>query len=183
MKSEKRYSFWSLVVIFFGMSLAGWLWEVSLHLFAGGGFVNRGFLHGPWLPIYGFGSVLIVTLFYRLRSKPFLEFLAIILLCGGIEYYISWLLEKLYHGMKWWDYSGYFLNVNGRICAEGLLTFGAGGMLLVYVLAPFLDQCSKRIPRKVLVPVCLALTFVFCVDLIYSVGVPNTGNGITRHGL
>lgn len=91
---ERKYdSFWSMVMIFFTMSLTGWLWEICLHLILDGSFVNRGFFHGPWLPIYGFGSVLILSLPHKLRQKPLLEFLAIVFLCGCIEYYISWFLE------------------------------------------------------------------------------------------
>ena len=170
----------SIVMIFFSMSLAGWLWEVGLHLITDGSFVNRGFLHGPWLPIYGSGSVLILVFLNKLRKRPLLEFLSIILLCGCIEYYISWFLEQIYDGKKWWDYSDYFLNLNGRICAEGLLAFGFGGMLFVYLLAPFLDHVFRRIPKKVLVSVCLILILLFCADLICSSQNPNSGNGITR---
>ena len=170
----------SMVMIFFSMSLAGWLWEVGLHLITDGSFVNRGFLHGPWLPIYGSGSVLILVFLNKLRKRPLLEFLSIILLCGCIEYYISWFLEQIYDGKKWWDYSDYFLNLNGRICAEGLLAFGFGGMLFVYLLAPCVDNVFRRIPKKVLVSVCLILILLFCADLICSSQNPNSGNGITR---
>ena len=86
----------SMVMIFFSMSLAGWLWEVGLHLITDGSFVNRGFLHGPWLPIYGSGSVLILVFLNKLRKRPLLEFLSIILLCVCIEYYISWFLVTIF---------------------------------------------------------------------------------------
>lgn len=131
---EGKYdSFWPMVMIFFTMSLTGWLWEVCLHLISDGSFVNRGFLHGPWLPIYGSGSILILTLLHKLRKKPLLEFLAIILLCGCIEYYISWFLEQMYDGMRWWDYSDYFLNLNGRVCVEvaGLWLWQDGDRILL----------------------------------------------------
>lgn len=179
---ERKYdSFWSMVMIFFTMSLTGWLWEICLHLILDGSFVNRGFFHGPWLPIYGFGSVLILSLPHKLRQKPLLEFLAIVFLCGCMEYYISWFLEQLYDGMRWWDYSDYFLNLNGRICVEGLLAFGLGGMVMVYFYAPFLDYLFRRIPKKILVPICLVLILIFCADLIYSGKNPNFGNGIAGY--
>ncbi len=177
---DKQDLFWFMVMVFFIMSLTGWLWEVCLHLISDGCFVNRGFLHGPWLPIYGSGSVLILTLLRRLRRKPLLEFLAIVLLCGCIEYSISWFLEQVYDGMRWWDYGGYFLNLNGRICIEGLLAFGFGGMTIVYVCAPVLERLYRRIPRRILVPVCLILALLFCADLIYSSWNPNLGSGIAR---
>ena len=132
----RRYSPISLILIFFVFCVIGWVWEVSLHLVADGTFVNRGMLHGPWIPIYGAGSLLILTLLYRLRRKPILELTAIVILSGVIEYMTSYYTECLFNGKKWWDYQGYFLNLDGRICAEGLLTFGIGGLILVYLIAP-----------------------------------------------
>lgn len=172
--------FWFAVMIFFVMSLAGWIWEVGLHLISSGSFVNRGFLHGPWLPIYGCGSVMIWMLHNKLPRKPLLEFSAIILLCGCIEYGVSWFLEQTY-GMRWWDYSDYFLNLNGRICVEGLLAFGIGGMAFVHLFVPLLDRLFRRIPKKILVVVCLLLILIFCGDLICSGRNPNLGTGIAGY--
>ena len=177
----RRYSVWSLILMFFAFSFIGWLWEVSLHLISDGVFVNRGVLHGPWLPIYGCGGVLILVALNRLRARPLLEFGAIVVLCGCVEYFSSLYLEIAHNGQRWWDYSGYFLNLNGRICAEGLLVFGLGGLAIVYVLAPILDNQIRRIPGKALVPVSLALAAVFVGDLAYSSVHPNEGKGITDY--
>mgnify|MGYP000694838553 FL=1 len=121
--------------MFFIFSCIGWLWEVSLHLITDGVFVNRGAMHGPWLPIYGSGGILILTLLKKFRDKPYLCFILIFVLCGFLEYTTSYVME-MNTGLKWWDYSGYFLNLDGRICAEGLCVFGIGGMAFIYVLAP-----------------------------------------------
>lgn len=177
----RHYSIWSLVLLFFIFSFAGWAWEVSLHLVIDGEFVNRGVLHGPWLPIYGGGGVLILMLLNRLRSKPALEFAGIIVLCGCVEYFSSYALEKVFHGERWWDYTGYFLNLHGRICAEGLLVFGIGGVTIVYVLAPLLDNQIQRIRPAVLVPLCVLLLAAFVTDNVYSAGEPNSGKGITDY--
>lgn len=139
----RHYSVWSLILLFFIFSTFGWCWEVSIHLVLDGVFVNRGTFHGPWLPIYGAGGVLLLTVLNRVRSHPVIEFFSIILLCGIVEYGTSYYLEKVYDGKKWWDYSGYFLNLNGRICAEGLLVFGIGGMVIVYGRA-----ASGQLDRK-----------------------------------
>ena len=104
----------------------------------------------------------------------------IFILCGGLEYFISWFLEQLYDGKKWWDYSDYFLNLNGRICMEGLFAFGIGGMFLVYVLEPLLGRLFQRIPKKFLMMACLVLLLLFAADLLYSGGNPNMGHGITQ---
>jgi uncharacterized membrane protein len=137
-------------------------------------------LHGPWLPIYGGGVVLIAVLLYRLRNRPALEVAAIVVLCGFVEYMTSWITE-LSTGMRWWDYTGYFLNLNGRICGEGLAVFALGGMAAVYLLLPILDAMVTRINPRVLVPVCTVLLVCFAGDMVYSRIHPNAGAGITDY--
>lgn len=175
----RHYSVWSLVVLFLGLSFLGWLWEVGMHLVSYGTFVNRGALHGPWLPIYGTGSVLILTLLYRFRKNPAMEFTATIVVCGFLEYMTSLIMEIATGGLKWWDYSGYFLNLNGRICAEGLLVFGIGGLAITYAIAPMADNLVSRVDEKRLKAVCIALMAVFFVDVVYSQIHPNAGTGVT----
>lgn len=175
----RHYSAWSLMAVFLSLSVFGWLWEVGMHLVSYGEFVNRGALHGPWLPIYGTGAVLILTVLYRFRGRPVLEFCSTILLCGFLEYMTSLVMEIATGGMKWWDYSGYFLNLNGRICAEGLLVFGIGGLVIVYVIAPVIDDLAGMLNEKCVIAVCAALMVLFAADAVYSQFYPNTGKGIT----
>ena len=176
----RHYPVHAVILLFFLFSGGGWLWEVALHLVQTGEFANRGFLHGPWLPIYGSGGILILLLLYRIRNKPMAEFISMIILCGILEYLTSWVLEITHDGAKWWDYNGYYLNLNGRICAEGLLVFGIGGMAFVYVLAPVIDNFIEQIRMKILLPVCAALVVLFSADVIYSAVNPNTGAGVTE---
>ena len=177
----RHYTIWSLILMFFIFSFVGWVWEVSLHLITDGEFVNRGVLQGPWLPIYGSGGLLILILLNKFRKNPILQFVLIVVLCGCIEYFTSYYLEVMHGGIRWWDYSGYFLNLNGRICAEGLLVFGVGGIGIVYFLAPLLDNQIRKIKMKVLVPICLILLGIFIVDQVYSKQHPNMGDGITDY--
>ena len=177
----RRYSIWSLIALFFIFAIIGWVWEVVLHIIVDGEFVKRGVLQGPWLPIYGYGGILILTVLNKFRAKPLTQFIAIIILCGTIEYFTSVYLETIYNGQRWWDYSGYFLNLHGRICAEGLLVFGLGGIAIVYIAAPLLDNIIKKIDHKKLVTVCCILVILFAIDNIYSRKVPNTGRGITDY--
>lgn len=177
----RHYSICSIILIFFTICLFGFLWEVSLNLIIEGSFAKKGMLHGPWLPIYGSGSIMILTVLNKLRSRPVLEFSAAVVLCGVVEYLTSLILELTHDGQMWWNYSGYFLNLQGRICAEGLLVFGVGGIAIVYLVAPLLDNLIRKIPLKVAVPVCIALSMLFLADVGYSSVNPNTGKGVTDY--
>lgn len=175
------YSVTSLILIAFFFSILGYVWEVSIHLITDGDFVNRGVLHGPWLPIYGAGGILITLLLYRFRKKPWLEFISAVIVAGTVEYISLWYLEIAHDGAKWWDYSNYFLNINGRVCAEGLLVFGLGGIAIVYLVAPILDDQFVKIPRKISIILCTVLIVLFLGDGIYSDKHPNSGKGITDY--
>ena len=175
----RHYSLYSLILMYFVFAVFGWLWEVSIGFVQGGVFINRGVLHGPWLPIYGTGATIILVLLARFRKKPALEFTLAIVLSGCVEYFTGWYLEMTHGGMKWWDYSGYFLNINGRICAEGLLTFGIAGVAVVYLIGPLLDEIFRKIKPAVAGVVCAVLVIVFGVDNVYSSAHPNEGEGIT----
>ena len=181
LRYHRCYSVLSVIVIFFMFCIIGWLWEVSLHLITDGNFVNRGVLHGPWLPIYGTGGTMILLLLYRFREKPWLEFLTAVILAGAVEYFTSWQLEMSHGGTQWWNYDNYYLNINGRVCAEGLLVFGLGGVAVVYFLAPLIDNLANRIRVKVLAPICICLLLIYSVDLVYSHFHPNSGKGITDY--
>ena len=178
-KYLRHYSVYSLVLMFLLFAFVGWLWEVAIGLVQGGVFVNRGVLHGPWLPIYGTGATMILVVLARFRKKPAAEFFLAILLSGAVEYFTSWYLEMMHGGMRWWDYTGYFLNLNGRICAEGLLVFGVAGAAVVYFLAPAIDSVIRRIKPAVAITLAAALLAVFLVDNAYSSIHPNAGPGVT----
>lgn len=177
---DRKYTLTSLILIFFTFSFVGWVWEVSLHLFKEGVFINRGVSYGPWLPIYGTGGVLVLVLLKKLRKNPALTFLATMVVCGIVEYFTSLFLEVT-KGLKWWDYSGYFMNLNGRICLEGLLVFALGGCAAIYLIAPALDNLFKKIPKNVKITICSVLLAVFFADQIYAHFYPNTGKGITDY--
>lgn len=176
---RRNYTIWLLILLFIIFSVVGWLWEVSLHL-TKEGFVNRGVLQGPWLPIYGSGGVLVLVLLKKVRKNPMLTFILTVTICGILEYFTSWYLET-FKGHKWWDYSGYFLNLDGRICAEGLLVFGLGGCVFIYLFAPLLDDLIQKIPRRTQILLCVVLMSLFITDEVYSSKHPNTGKGVTSY--
>ena len=175
---DRNYSVRNLILFFFTFAFVGWIWEVMLSFATDGKFINRGTMFGPWLPIYGTGGVAILVLLKKLRKKPGFFFLAAMALAGVIEYGTAWYLETV-KGMKWWDYTGFFLNIDGRICLEGLLVFGLGGAAVTYFLAPILDEIYNKMRPKTAGILCTCLLAAFGTDFVYSLQHPNTGEGIT----
>lgn len=177
---EKNYSLTSYILLFFTFSFVGWSWEVILHLINDGVFVNRGTMYGPWLPIYGWGGLLILILLKPFRKKPWKLFIMSFLTCGVVEYTTAWYLETFKH-LRYWNYSGYFLNIQGRVCLEGLIVFGLGGMAFTYLLAPVLDNLFNKIKPNIKKIICILLVSLYLVDFIYTSQVkPNTGEGISK---
>ncbi|RVU55015.1 DUF975 family protein [Anaerosphaera multitolerans] len=175
---DRSYSITSYILVFFTISFIGWLWEVFLHLLRDGTFVNRGTMMGPWLPIYGTGALLMLILLKPFVEKPLLLFPSAMVICGILEYFTSWMLEKLFH-TAWWDYSNVFFNINGRICLEGLLFFAVGGFLIIYFVAPLVDEVGDYFSLGAKRGFCGILIASFLFDFSHSFKEPNMGEGIT----
>lgn len=128
------------ILIFFSYAFVGWIIEVTLKLIQYHRFINRGFLIGPWLPIYGFGALLI-TISYDLIPVSEMSygtaFAVSFVLCGTIEYLTSLVLEKRFHA-RWWDYSTKPMNLHGRIWIGNLVLFGLGGVVIIKLANPIL---------------------------------------------
>lgn len=166
MKTDTAY----YLLLFFSFSFLGWLMEIVLKFLEFKRFINRGFLIGPYCPIYGFGTVLIVRLLSRYAADPLTLFVMSLAICATLEYITSVLMEKLFHA-RWWDYSHRHFNLNGRICAGTLIPFGVMGMLLVYIIKPAFFSLFERIPAAWIKAVCIVLGGAMLADTIVSVHV------------
>lgn len=221
------YNFIALTV-----AIGGWLWEVLIFIVKERHFVNRGFLYGPYLPVYGFGAVILSILFYqkrisviityahlqtadyphdfyhsalyarlkslinkthcrrRLLSEPvitrqtraFFNDMRIFLLsmCGGCltEFGAGWLLWHILH-RKYWDYSGYPMNLGGYVCLYSALGFGIFGILWMKWAGPFLIRTWERLRFSVQIPIIGLLDLMLITDVIFSIMQPNSGRNIT----
>ena len=176
--NKLEYNIWDIILLFFTYSFIGYVWEVVLHLFSDGTFVNRGTLYGPWLPIYGVGGVVTFLLFYKYRDKPTSVFFLSLITCGVIEYFSSWYMELLYH-TKWWDYTGYLFNINGRVCLEGLIIFGFGCTSSIYILTPYFIGLYHKLSDKYIKIITTILIIFFSIDFVFYLIKPNQGAGIS----
>ena len=176
--NQLKTDFFYYVWLFFLLSIFGWVWEGFLYLFKDDVYVNRGFLSGPWLPIYGIGGIMLELLFHKWRDRPVMTFVSSMILCTVLEYLAGWYLELTWK-VKWWDYSEMPLNLHGRICLMSSLLFGLGGMLLVWVISPLFYSLYRKVPVSVRVAFGLFGIAIFATDAAYSAMIPHAGAGIT----
>ncbi len=155
-------------IYFFIYAIIGYISEVIYCSIPAKRLVNRGFLHGPYLPIYGFGALLVVVPLMFFEAHPLLVFGIAMLLTSALEYLTSYFLEMIFH-TQLWDYSGKFANINGRVCLLNSILFGMMGLAATYWLHPFLNNVVSAIPAYVLHPLSSVLLLVFTIDATSSV--------------
>ena len=155
------------IVLFFIYSLVGRLIEMIPATIREKKFVDRGFLVGPYCPIYGCGVILITLLLQKYADDVVVTFFLSVIICGTLEYLTSYIMEKIFK-TRWWDYSNNKFNINGRICLETLVPFGIGGVLVLFVFNPFLEKIINLIPDLALNIVTGVLCVLFLIDCIVS---------------
>ena len=155
-------------ILFIIYSFAGWIMETLWVSWCNKRLVDRGFLIGPYCPIYGFGALLIVLLLSKLSFSPILVFLMTVLVCGALEYFASWIMEKIFKA-RWWDYSNVKFNLNGRICLKNLIAFGIMGIAVIYVINPNLEIWIEYfINKEQLRVLAFILWTIFVMDFVIS---------------
>lgn len=177
---HRDYDAVTYILLFFIFSFIGWAWEVAIHVVEDGAFINRGTMLGPWLPIYGFGGICGIVLLKKFIDEHIKTFALVCGICAVVEYITSWFLER-FCNIKYWDYTGYFGSINGRICFEGVLIFGFAGCAGIYIMAPFFDDLLKKADKKKRTVIAVILVILFVCDFGYSKVHPNQGKGITDY--
>lgn len=163
----KVFIYISLFLIY---SFIGWLTEVGAFLVSDKKFVNRGFMVGPVVPIYGTGGILITLFLTRYYDEPVTLFCMAVIICSILEYFTSYLMEKLFK-TRWWDYSNKKYNINGRICLSNLILFGIMGLVMIYLINPFLIDILNKIDIKLLKIIVSILLIIFLSDLFLSLSI------------
>ena len=155
-------------ILFIIYSFAGWVMETLWVSWCNKRLVDRGFLIGPYCPIYGFGALFIILFLSKLAFSPILVFLMTIFLCGVLEYFASWIMEKIFKA-RWWDYSNVKFNLNGRICLKNLIAFGIMGLVVMYVINPNIEiWINYTINNEQLIVLAFILWTIFIMDLVVS---------------
>lgn len=159
-------SFKMLFLLFIMYSILGWAIEVMDTYILNKKWVNRGFLIGPYCPIYGCGGVLMSLLVSNDHDivSTFLKCMAI---CSILEYSTSYIMEKMFH-TRWWDYSKEIFNINGRICLETMILFGIGGIAVIHLGTPAFIFDLNLLPPLVFNIIFYISFILFFTDLIVS---------------
>lgn len=161
-------------------AVAGWIMEVICKSIEAKKFIDRGFMIGPYCPIYGWGAIAITILLHRYTNDWVVLFLMSVITCGVLEYVTSYVMEKLFHA-RWWDYSKRKYNINGRVCLETLIPFGILGLIIMYVTNPFILSQFAKVPEQTLNIIAIILFVIFSIDgLISLVVVSNVRTTSTR---
>lgn len=155
------------VLYFFIYSFLGWVWESCLVSVQQHRWVNRGFLNGPFLPIYGFGAVAILLFTWPVQNNTLLVFAAGMLGATLLEYVTGYSMEKLFH-VRYWDYSRFRWNLNGYICVVASLCWGVFSILLVRVLQPPVAGLVRGLSPLGAGLLALVLALGMTADLIVS---------------
>lgn len=161
------YDYHILFLLFILYSFLGWVIEVINEFTTSKKFVNRGFLIGPYCPIYGFGGVFITILLTKYQNDIIVLFILSIIICSFLEYFTSYIMEKIFNA-RWWDYSNKKFNLNGRICLETMIPFGLLGVFMIYFLNPFIIDFLSKFPINTIYFVSVIIMAIFGLDIIVS---------------
>ncbi len=156
------------VLLFFFYCLCGWIWESCYVSLCQRHWVNRGFLHGPLLPIYGSGAILILLATIPVANDLRLVWLFGMLAATALEYVTGDVMERIFK-VRYWDYSNQKFNLNGHICLTSSIAWGFFSILLVRFIHPPIARLLARVPALCVDPLAHVLVIAFTVDAVRSV--------------
>ncbi len=170
--------FFNVFYCFFIYCFVGWIWECCYCSVVEGKLINRGFLNGPVIPIYGCAATGMLLVFFNPGMKALAaegtvkSFLVVFLLgslvASAFEYFTSWSMELLFHA-KWWDYSHIPLNIKGRICAPVAAFWGLMAIVLVKFLHPLVINLIGKFPRTAFEYIGYGIFVIFIADLVSTI--------------
>lgn len=159
--------FIKLFLAFIIYAFIGWILEIIYTYIRTKKVINRGFLIGPYCPIYGMGCILITLLLKKYYDDPIVLAIMSMIICSILEYLTSYAMEKVFKA-RWWDYRDRKFNINGRICLETLVLFGIGALVIMYVVNPFIVNLLNIIPEIIIYILFISIFVMFVLDIIIS---------------
>ena len=158
-----------LFLLYIAYSTLGWCGEMLYCSIPKGHICEkRGFLNGFLCPIYGHGALLVLYLLHGGFQNPVLTFIFGAIVTSILEYFTSWIMEKLFH-MRWWDYSHYKFQINGRVCLLNSTCFGLACVLLCHLVQPWLWERIVNLGPTITVPLASFIFGIYLMDTVLSI--------------
>ena len=171
-----------LLAFFFIYSFFGWLLESITKTIAQKKLVNSGFLFGPFCPIYGIGAIGMILILESFQGHYILTFIISLIVFSIWEYFVGWLLEKVFHA-KYWDYSYYKFQIKGRVCLVNSLTWGFLGVAFTELIHPVASYLIFKLPESIVnFSVLILIIYVIIDSVISSVKIKNINLSINKLG-
>ena len=163
-----NYGFIQWLLIFYIYAFAGWIFECCVVSIQQKQLINRGFLRGPMLPIYGFGAIIMLYTALPLHNNPIKVYFAGVFVATIFEYIVGVLMEAIFH-VKYWDYSEHKFQFQGRICLQSSLAWGVLSVLLVWVFQPPIDYLLGEFNSIPLMFTIIIISVYFVTDVVASI--------------
>ena len=160
--------FYHILWFFIIYCVCGWIWESTYCSVKARKWINRGFLMGPYIPIYGCGALVVYLTLYPLKEQLWLVYIGGVIFPTILEFLTSWIMEKLF-AATWWDYSNEKYNIQGRICLKVSLFWGFFSLVMVEILHPFVLSLIEKLPRTAGQVLGGIFVVVFSADLVNTV--------------
>ena len=170
-EDEKKIQIKKYMIYFFLYSFLGWILETIYCFYELGEFNKRGFLYGPICPIYGFGALLMIISFKKIKGNNLLKFFVFMISFTVFEYITSYVLEMLFQ-KTWWDYSNEFMNFQGRVCLIFSVLWGIVGLIVAQIIHPFIERklniLIEKIPKNKIDLILQIVLVFFIEDIVLS---------------
>lgn len=147
MLTANAYTLPQWLLMFFIYCFMGWIWESCYVSVRTHKWTNRGFMHGPLLPIYGSGAIVMLFTTLPVKNSAILVFFVASLSATVLEFCTGTVMESIFK-VRYWDYSRYKLNFRGHICLVASTAWGVAGVLIVFVVNKPVDALVTRIPKN-----------------------------------
>jgi len=162
----EEFSYW--LFLFFLFSVMGWVLETTIESLYYRRFINRGFLFGPYIPIYGVGGIMLANIGQPFKWNPFLAYIVGALACTVLEYMIGGILERIFK-KQFWDYSMMNFTYKNRISLVSSMFWGIMTLFMTYVLYDFISPLVRRVNYTVMVGIDISMTLIMGVDAFFQV--------------
>lgn len=156
------------LITFMSVSILGYVCEFYYSMIFRNKVINPGFLIGPCCPIYGYGALIMIFLLSKYRENRKKVFLLSAISFTTFEYFTSFILEKLFD-MKLWDYSWFFLNINGRVCFIQAILWGIVGIVFIRKVEPLMYKLYLKIKGRILNIIFTIIYVVYIIDSVYQI--------------